>query len=438
MKQILWFRRDLRVKDNALLSIEGEVLPIFIFDKNILESLEKDDRRLSFIWFYIQKLKNDLKDMGLDLKILYGDPVDIFKEFKSKGFDRVYASGDYDAYAISRDEKINQIIEFEKLNDTYIFAPNEVLKDDGTPYLVFTPFYKKVKSIYTPSFHLNYEKAKQIQIEIELDTIDSLDQIGFKEVKFDIVDPYEKLEIFKDKIDEYKEKRDYLDVDFTSHLSVDLRFGTISIREVVRYLLECKKEGFDTEPFFRQLIFREFYAYLLFHFPSLQKENYRYKIDYKNDKDEFTRFCKANTGVPIVDAGISELFQTGDMHNRVRMIVASFLTKNLQIFWWWGEQFFAKHLLDYDASANILSWQWSGGTGIDPQPYFRIFNPYTQAKKFDKDAKYIKKWLPLLKEIDPKYLYNEEWLFKNDINGYPKPMVHQKDVKDAFLSRVHK
>lgn len=438
MKQILWFRRDLRVKDNPLLSIEGKVLPIFIFDKNILESLDKNDKRVSFIWFYLLKLKAELKDLELDLKILYGDPIDIFKGFKSKGFQRVYASGDYDSYAISRDEKVQEIIEFEKLNDTYIFTPKDILKDDGSPYLVFTPFYKKAKEIYDPSFHLEYKIVEQTQIQIELDSINSLDQIGFKEVKLLIVNPYKKLEIFKDKIDEYKEKRDYFDVDFSSHLSVDLRFGTISIREVLRYLLGCEKQNIDVEPFFRQLIFREFYAYLLFHFPSLNKENYRYKIDYKNDQVEFERFCAASTGVPIVDAGISELLQTGDMHNRIRMIVASFLTKNLQISWKWGEDFFAKYLLDYDASANILSWQWSGGTGIDPQPYFRIFNPYTQGKKFDKDALYIKKWLPILKDIEPKYLYNEEWLLKNDIKGYPKPMVHQKDVKDAFISRVHK
>lgn len=438
MKQILWFRRDLRTRDNPLLSVEGEVLPIFIFDKNILNSLEKSDKRVSFIWHYVQKLKTDLKDLGLELKVLYGEPVEIFKEFKKKGFVKVYASGDYDSYALKRDTEVSKILEFEKLQDTYIFSQYEVLKDDGTPYLVFTPYYKKAKEVYNPSHHLEFKAIKQKQINFNSKPIDFIEQIGFENVDFKIVEPYKKLKEFKEKINEYQEKRDFLDENFTSNISVDLRFGTISIREVLRYLLKLKKAGLETEPYFRQLIFREFYAYLLFYFPSLSTKNHRYHIEYRNDKELFEKFCRANTGVPIIDAGISELLQTGDMHNRVRMIVASFLSKNLQISWRWGEEFFAKYLLDYDASANILSWQWSGGTGVDPQPYFRIFNPYTQAKKFDKEAKYIKRWLAQLKDIEPKKLYDEKWLLNSTIEDYSKPIVVQKDVKDKFLTLVHK
>lgn len=438
MKQILWFRRDLRVKDNPLLSIEGDVLPIFIFDRDILDKLDKDDKRVGFIWHYVQKLKDDLKALGLELNILYAKTKEIFLELKNKGFDKVYASGDYDSYALKRDAEVAQILEFEKLDDTYIFTPYEILKDDSTPYLVFSHYYKKAKELYNPSHHIEYEKAAPKQIDIKLDTIVNIEQIGFANTAVEIITPDQKLEIFKEKIDSYNDKRDFLDDLYTSNLGVDLRFGTISIRAVLRYLLNLKKQGCHTEPFFRQLVFREFYAYLLFHFPSLQTQNYRYEIDYKNDKELFKKFCSAQTGVPIVDAGINELLQTGDMHNRVRMIVASFLTKNLQICWQWGEEFFAKHLLDYDAASNILSWQWSGGTGIDPQPYFRIFNPYTQTKRFDKECIYIKRWLPALKDIEPKKLYSEEWLLQNHIPSYPKPLVFQRDVKDRFLSLVNK
>ena len=214
---------------------------------------------------------------------------------------------------------------------------------------------------------------------------------------------------------------------------MELRFGILSIRSLLRLLVEVKKEGVDTEPYFRQLIFRDYYAYLLYHFPHLAWENHKYRFNGIEDKEKFSAFCQARTGVPIIDAGVRELLQTGDMHNRVRMICASFFTKDLLLPWQWGEQFFAKYLLDYDAASNILSWQWSAGTGIDPQPYFRIFNPYLQSKKFDKEAKYIKQWLPELEDLEAKHLHNEEYLLATKIGDYPQPMLIHKDAKDEAL-----
>jgi len=221
--------------------------------------------------------------------------------------------------------------------------------------------------------------------------------MGFEPLHVNSLEPQKALKFFTCKVDLYDAKRDFLDEDATSHLSVHLRFGTLCIREVVRFLVNLKQQGHATEPFFRQLMFREFYAYLLFHFPKLAWENYKYSPPISNDKDAYARFSRAQTGYPLIDAAVTELLTTGLMHNRARMVVGSFFTKHLMLPWQRGEAFFAKHLLDYDASANILSWQWCAGTGIDPQPYFRIFNPYAQSLKFDKEAGYIKRYLPLLR-----------------------------------------
>ncbi|MFZ2890108.1 cryptochrome/photolyase family protein, partial [Sulfuricurvum sp.] len=245
--------------------------------------------------------------------------------------------------------------------------------------------------------------------------------------------PESKLELFAANLEYYAQQRDFMAQDTTSGLSSDLRFGTVSIRAVLRWISLQKKVGIDTEPFFRQLIFREFYAMLLVHFPHLNERNFRYPFKGIPNIDSFDAFCTAKTGVPIVDAGIRELLQTGQMHNRVRMITASFFTKNLLLPWQWGEHFFSKHLMDYDASSNILSWQWSAGTGVDPQPYFRIFNPYTQAKKFDPEGKYIHRWIPELSSISPQILHNEEVLNLLVLNNYPHPIVsHKVSSKEAL------
>lgn len=432
MKRILWFRRDLRVDDNPLLSFGGEVLPIFTFDENILKELPPDDKRVSFIFYHVVKLKSDLQKMGLNLKIFYGKPEEIFTQFK--GFDEVVASGDYDAYAKERDTKISHMLHFRYLNDTYIFKPKEILKESGEPYLVFTPFYKKARAVLA---HKNRDTAKiaeHILVQTEYNGIEkngkivalTLENLGFAEQNIEIVNPHKKLEVFLKKIDSYQQMRDYLSSDATSELSVDLRFGTLSIRAVLRAIFSLK--GADAEPFVRQLIFRDFYAYLLFHIPTLEVQNYKYAFNGIEDEEKFRAFCEARTGVPIVDAGVRELLKTGAMHNRVRMVVASFFTKDLLLPWQWGERFFASHLLDFDLASNALSWQWSAGTGVDPQPYFRFFNPYLQSKKFDKDALYIKKWLPELTHIAPKFLHDETYLLANTLANRPKPIVVHKEA----------
>lgn len=438
MRRILWFRRDLRVDDNPLLCFGGEVLPIFIFDENILKELPENDKRVTFIFHYVVKLKSDLQKIGLDLKIFYGKPEEIFEQLK--GFNEVVASGDYDTYAKKRDTKISHMLHFRYLNDTYIFKPKEVLKDNGEPYFVFTPFYKKARVVLSGKnidevkiaehtlAQEDYEGIQKIGEKVAL----TLESIGFVKQELGILPPHVKLEEFLKKIDAYQEMRDYLAIDATSGLGVDLRFGTISIRAVLRALFSLK--GAKIEPFIRQLIFRDYYAYLLFHIPTLETKNYKYSFNGIEDEQKFKAFCEAKTGVPIVDAGVRELLDTGEMHNRVRMVVASFFTKDLFLPWQWGERFFASHLLDFDLASNALSWQWSAGTGVDPQPYFRVFNPYLQSKKFDKDALYIKKWLPKLRDIEAKNIHNESFLLGTDIKDYPTLNIVHKEAKARALN----
>lgn len=444
MRRILWLRRDLRLKDNPLFSLGGEVLPIFIFDTHILASLAKDDRRITFIFHHLLSLKSELKELGLDLKVFYGNPTDVFDYLLKESFDEVVATGDYDSYAKQRDLEVSLKLHFRYVQDTYIFKHNEVLKDDGSPYLVFTPFYKKaLKHLESKNIEGHLPQEHDL-IDTTFDTISSIDEnkslkeyplelqsMGFEKVAMEIIYPHEKLKHFKNKIAHYKEERDYLNSDVTSQLSVDLRFGTMGVREILRFLFENR--DLDIEPFLRQLIFRDFYASLLFHMPHIEFENYKYKFNGIEDKEKFERFCQAKTGVPIVDAGVRELLETGNMHNRVRMVVASFFTKDLLLPWQWGERFFAQHLLDYDKASNVLSWQWSAGTGVDPQPYFRVFNPYLQSKKFDKEAKYIKQHIPEVKAIEAKHLHDEAYLLQAFIKGYPKPMLtHKQAAKKAI------
>jgi len=435
MRRILWFRRDLRVSDNPLLSYEGEVLPIFIFDKEILDALDAEDKRVNFIYESVVRLKRELRLVGLDLKVFYARVDDVFEHLGIYAFDEVVASGDYDEYAKERDLRVSHKLHFRYQEDTYIFRHNEILKADGTSYFVFTPFYKKAKLILESKnidaiprakqtlFSLDYDGLIRVDADKNISKVElNIQNIGFKKVELEIISPYEKLEDLVKKLPRYKEDRDFLSLDSSSHLSVDLRFGTIGIREVLRRILPLE------EAFVRQLIFRDFYAYLLFHLPYIEHKNYKYSFDGIEDREKYRAFCEAKTGVPIVDAGVRELINTGKMHNRVRMVVASFFKKDLLLPWQWGESFFAKHLLDFDKASNVLSWQWSAGTGVDPQPYFRVFNPYLQSKKFDKDGFYIKKHIEELRDIEPKYLHNEDYLLNNSIKNYPKPMLRHKEA----------
>ncbi len=315
----------------------------------------------------------------------------------------------------------------------------------GTPYLVFTPYYRACKELYTKFYVLEYKRGEQSLSNFDYSALWSiedgvkislpLDALGFEYRNVALLSPQKVLETFAPKIDKYAIDRDYLDIDATSYLSVHLRFGTISIREVVRFLVHLKAQGHETEPFFRQLIFREFYAYLLYHFPKLAWENYKYNPPTSNDKEAYERFINAQTGYPLVDAAVMELLTTGIMHNRARMVVGSFFTKHLMLPWQQGEAFFAKHLLDYDASANVLSWQWCAGTGIRPHSLILGYlTPTLQSLKFDKEARYIKRFLPQLQSIPAALLHKEAYLMTQDIAGYPRPIIGHESARKRFLS----
>lgn len=449
MRRLLWFRRDLRAEDNRLLAQEGDVLPLFIFDTGILANLSPNDRRVTFIFNSLLRLKEELKSRGLDLALFYGKPTDVFKWLLVQApYDDVCASGDYDPYARKRDRDVSHLLPFTYLHDTYLFESDEVLKNDGSPYLVFTPFYNRAKTLFRPEHSAESLSVPQSLIPFDYEAIHriegdthsllplSLGSIGFclqTLTPHQQRSPAEKLKHFESKLNQYPHDRDFMALEGTSGLSADLRFGTISIRAVIRWLLKQKQLGVDTEPFFRQLIFREFYAMLLAHFPRLTAQNFRYPFKGIENSDYFKAFCTAHTGVPIIDAGIRELLESGEMHNRIRMICASFFTKNLLLPWQWGEQFFAEHLMDYDAASNILSWQWSAGTGVDPQPYFRIFNPYTQSGKFDQAGLYIKTYLPELANVPAKIFSDEAALSRYTWGDYPKPIVdHKQSSKKAL------
>ncbi|APW64604.1 deoxyribodipyrimidine photolyase [Poseidonibacter parvus] len=433
MSQVLWFRRDLRIEDNAILSnAKGKVLPIFIFDKNILKSLSKDDMRVSFIYKSVLGLKEKLKNIGLDLAIFFDEPVNVFKKLVEKGFDEVLCSVDFDSYAKTRDEKIEEIIPMRRFLDSFILNPNDHLKKDGTPYKVFTPFYNSLKLITSSNNIEELKRNETLQKSIfDYDFIPSLKQMNFEEQElpdFLELEAYELLKQFKEKINDYKVQRDYIYVNATSNISVHLRFGLISPKQVFNYFKSFNDE--NSEFFIREIFWREFYNYILVHYPYSEHSNFNnIELSWNENEDDFNKWCEGKTGIPIIDAAMIHLNKTGTMHNRLRMIVASFLTKNLFIDWKKGEKYFASKLLDYEASSNIGGWQWGASTGADASPYFRIFNPYLQSKKFDKDAIFIKSVLPQLKDLDAKLFHIENGASSNLFVDYPKSMV------DISLSR---
>lgn len=434
MISIVWLRRDLRLEDNAALyhalKYKNPVLPIFIFDTEILSKLEnKKDARVGFIHQEISSLKKQLNDLGSDLRVYHGTPLDIWKNIvKDYNVDCVFTNRDYESYAINRDWRIQKFLEsegiqFHTYKDHVIFEVDEVLKSDGDPYVVFTP-YKRTwleklnsrghgpESFYFKSYPT--EKYFDHFYEIEGEEIISLDKIGFE--KSDLAIPSK--DVSRKLIKEYDKTRDYPSIAGTSKLGIHFRFGTISIREKAR-------KAFDlNETYLSELIWRDFYSSILQAFPRVENESFRQKydsIEWRNNEEEFERWCAGETGYPIVDAGMRELNTTGYMHNRVRMITASFLTKHLLIDWRWGEAYFAEKLLDYDLASNNGGWQWAAGCGTDAAPYFRIFNPTTQAEKFDKNKIYIRAFIPEL-----------------DSDKYPAPMVDHKEARERCLATYKK
>jgi deoxyribodipyrimidine photo-lyase len=423
---IFWFRRDLRLDDNTALyhalSNNKEVLPIFIFDKSILNVLDKDDARVTFIHNQLSLINEKLIEFGKKIAIFHGKPIEIFNELiNNHSVKNVYCNHDYEKYAIDRDLSVQKFlhennISFHTFKDQVIFEKDDVVKDDCKPYLVFTPYSNKwksklfenpIKMLPTNEFFKNFTNHKYSMI--------SLENIGFQKSKL-VIKPFvlnEKLII------NYEENRNFPALESTSYLSLYLRFGVLSIRHLALYANQ-----FNEKTFLNELIWREFFMQILFHFPHTVTQSFKPKYDnikWENNEIFFQKWCQGKTGYPLVDAGMRELNATGFMHNRVRMVVASFLCKDLLIDWRWGETYFAQKLLDFELSSNVGNWQWAAGSGVDAAPYFRIFNPDEQLKKFDKDKKYCKKWIPEL-----------------ETSLYPKPIVNHQEMRIKCLEMYKK
>ncbi|MFB1023262.1 MAG: deoxyribodipyrimidine photo-lyase [Vicingaceae bacterium] len=420
---IFWFRRDLRLDDNRGLykALRGEfpIFPIFIFDKHILNDLlDKKDARVSFLHQELSEINGELESKGGRLNTFYSTPEESFKALLNQyDVQEVHANRDYEPYATARDEKVKEVlgrnVQFITHKDQVIFESNEVLKDNGTPYLVYTPYSKKWLSKVTGKDYESYPSALESNnwIKTSFKNIISLEEMGFEQTEIKL--PSKKLKT--ETVDKYADERNFPARDSTSHLGLHYRFGTVSIRKMAK-----KASKSEENTYLKELIWREFFMTILHHFPRVVENNYSKKydgIEWRNNEEEFEKWKTGNTGYPLVDAGMRELNQTGFMHNRVRMLVASFLTKHLLIDWKWGEAYFAEKLLDFDLSSNNGNWQWSAGTGVDAQPYFRVFNPTTQIEKFDKDRIYIRKWVP-----------------EFGTERYPKEMVEHKMARERAIA----
>lgn len=419
----MWLRRDLRLSDNAALyHALRSGLPvqiIFIFDTDILNQLEnKNDRRLVFIHRALQTVNDQLKQHGATLHTYYGKPLDVWKNvLKDYKVEKVFANHDYEPYAQQRDNEIINLLQshsilFETYKDQVVFEKDEVCKADGLPYTVFTPYKNKYLSQLNATHLKSYDNEKYFStfLKQEAKHLIALSEMGFNEDN--ILFPKNKVD--NSILKKYETTRDFPAMDATSHLSVHLRFGTVCIRQLMRQAME------NSALWTNELIWREFYMMILYKFPHVATGAFkpRYNtIPWRNNEQEFEKWCHGNTGYPIVDAGMRELLATGFMHNRVRMIVASFLVKHLLIDWKWGEAWFAKHLLDFELSSNNGGWQWAASSGCDAAPYFRIFNPYEQTKRFDSNLEYIKKWVPEFQELT-----------------YPQPIVEHTFARNRCLA----
>ncbi|MCX7877375.1 MAG: DNA photolyase family protein [Ignavibacteria bacterium] len=403
---VFWFRRDLRLHDNCglyhALKSKFPVVPVFIFDTNILDKLEnKNDARVEFIHNRLCEINIHLRKIGSSLKVYYGKAEDIWREIlKDFEINEVYTNRDYEPYARERDNNVRKLLSsygvgFHDFKDQVVFETGEVVKSDGKPYTVFTPYSKAWLKMLEKFPTVRYDSEKLIENFCKAEfSFPSLDEIGFGKSAIE----FPPAEIREDTIINYHKTRDYPFYDKgTSRLGVHLRFGTVSVRELVKLALKLNRVWLN------ELIWREFFMMILWNFPESVVNSFRKEydlIEWRNNEKEFELWCKGETGYPIVDAGMRELNTTGYMHNRVRMIVASFLTKDLLIDWRWGERYFAEKLLDFELSSNVGNWQWAAGTGCDAAPYFRIFNPDSQTKKFDPELKYIRKWVPEFNTLD--------------------------------------
>ena len=417
---IFWYRRDLRLEDNTglfkALNENKNILPIFIFDDAILDELPEDDARVNFIYESLAKINKQLNKYNTSLKILKGQIDDVWKNLVTTyDIQKVYLNKDYEPYAIKRDQKIKDFlnskgIEMKSFKDQVIFEEDEIVKADGKPYTVFTPYKRKWLEKFTKvnlNSIVNFDNFYKKIIDFP-----SLNQLGLKNSTIKV-----KKYSLKN-VATYSETRNFPNLDSTSYLSPHLRFGTISVRQII---IELKNKS---ETFLSELIWREFFMQIIFHFPHVVTKNFRAKYDgiqWINNKEDYKNWCQGKTGYPLVDAGMRQLNETGYMHNRVRMVTAGFLCKHLLIDWRYGEAYFAKKLLDYELSSNNGNWQWAAGTGCDAAPYFRIFNPTEQLKKFDKSLTYTKKWV---KDFDTL--------------KYPNPIVDHKYARNRALEAYKK
>ncbi len=407
MVNIFWFRRDLRLNDNhglfAALKAGLPVELLFIFDVEILKKLENiKDARVTFIYRQLRAINDQLKPLGSSIRVEHGKPAEVFESMLAQQkVHTVFANEDYEPYALMRDEKVEGLLKghganFLRYKDHVIFSPGEVLKEKGTPYTMYTPFankWKRTQAGRLPQYYPSENYLHHLQIQVQ--DFPELQSIGFQPSEIEVPEMRIQPEIIKN----YANTRNFPAIPGTTMAGPHLRFGTFSIRQAI------KIAQIHSETWLNELIWREFFIHVLYFFPNSASNNFnpRYNnIQWRNNEAEFQRWCEGRTGYAMVDAGMRELTATGTMHNRVRMVAASFLTKHLLIDWRWGEAFFASHLLDFELSSNVGNWQWAAGTGCDAAPYFRVFNPTEQLKKFDDKLKYTRKWVPEMDETHYK------------------------------------
>ncbi len=422
-----WIRRDLRLTDNAglyhALKDNQKVIPVFIFDRNILDKLEgKKDARVQFLHQELLKIKEELRAFGSDLLVEHGFPEEVWtKLLEEHAIKSVYTNEDYEPYARERDGKIRKLLEnkgcaFHSYKDHVIFEKDEIVKDNGDPYVVYTPYSKKWLASFTRGMTESFPTEEYFDsfYRFQVDSFPSLEIMGFEPCQVN----FPSRDIDVSVVDHYGERRDTPSIKGTSRISMHLRFGTVSIRKVTAIAQQRSSSWLN------ELIWRNFYQMIIWFFPESATNNFREAYDavkWRNNEDEFQAWCEGRTGYPIVDAGMRELNKTGFMHNRVRMITASFLAKHLLVDWRWGEAYFASKLLDFELASNVGGWQWASGSGCDAAPYFRVFNPELQTKKFDPELKYIRKWVP-----------------EYGTTSYPRPIVEHKIARERALSTYKK
>ncbi len=470
-RALFWFRRDLRCHDNAglyeALRQSAAVHCVFVFDRAILEKLsQRKDRRVEFIWRSVSDLQRDLRALGGELQIVHAVAQDLIPQLAVQlSADAVFANHDYEPVAIVRDDRVQAAlgasgIGFHAFKDQSVFDKSEILTQAGKPYAVFTPYKNawlaKVDDFYLKSYPVakyrdNFAPSRRPA------PLPSLESLGFEPtnllalgLKPGSIGARELLEDFKARIDHYKARRDYPGVKGVSYLSVHQRFGTISIRELARFAHALRNEGAAT--WLSELIWRDFYFQILWHFPHVVEHAFKREyetLEFENRRDYFDAWCNASTGYPIIDAAMRQLSQTGYMHNRLRMIVASYLVKDLLIDWRWGERYFAEALNDFDLAANNGGWQWAASTGCDAQPYFRIFNPVTQSQRFDPDGRFLRRYLPELAQCPDEHIH-APWLMSSAQqlaanlrigHDYPGPLVDhaaQRAKALALFTRAKK